>query len=239
MDGVISDDADRSLLECESAAPPRVQLSTEAWAGPFEPVSGRYAKLVKPVIDQVGAAILLILSAPLMAGIGAAVAVGVGRPIIFRQARVGRNGKLFTVYKFCTMAEDRRSEELPIDWEDRRLCHKSEDDPRLKPLGRVLRRWSLDELPQLWNVVRGDMSLVGPRPELPNIVSSFAPWQHQRHAVKPGLTGYWQVYARGDGTVMHERTDLDVAYVRDVSLRTDLKVLLLTLPAVVGLKRGY
>jgi lipopolysaccharide/colanic/teichoic acid biosynthesis glycosyltransferase len=236
---VISDEFQQMSLETEPAPPLRVLPSEDQGAHAVAQPQGAYFNLVKPVIDRSGAAILLILSAPLMAGIGAAVAVGVGRPIIFRQPRVGRNGKVFTVYKFCTMAEDRRSEELPIDWEDRRLCHKSEDDPRLKPLGRVLRRWSLDELPQLWNVVRGDMSLVGPRPELPNIVSSFAPWQHQRHAVKPGLTGYWQVYARGDGTVMHERTDLDVAYVRDVSLRTDLKILLLTLPAVVGLKRGY
>jgi lipopolysaccharide/colanic/teichoic acid biosynthesis glycosyltransferase len=102
-----------------------------------------------------------------------------------------------------------------------------------------LRRWSLDELPQLWNVLRGEMSLVGPRPELPSIVAGFAPWQHERHAVKPGMTGFWQVYARGDGSVMHQRTDLDVDYVRQVSLWTDIKVLLLTLPAIVGLRRGF
>jgi lipopolysaccharide/colanic/teichoic acid biosynthesis glycosyltransferase len=83
------------------------------------------------------------------------------------------------------------------------------------------------------------MSLVGPRPELPSIVSRFAPWQHERHVVKPGMTGYWQVYARGDAQSMHERTDLDIAYVRDIGLRTDLKILLLTIPAVTGLRRGY
>ncbi len=182
---------------------------------------------------------MLVAASPFMVVIGVAVAVGMGRPIIFRQARVGLEGRVFTVYKFCTMAGDRRCQELPIEGEDRRVSHKRDDDPRLKPLGRLLRRWSLDELPQLWNVVRGDMSLVGPRPELPSIVSRFAAWQHERHVVKPGLTGYWQVYARGDGTVMHERTDLDIAYVRDMSLRTDLKVLLLTIPAVAGLKRGY
>jgi lipopolysaccharide/colanic/teichoic acid biosynthesis glycosyltransferase len=83
------------------------------------------------------------------------------------------------------------------------------------------------------------MSLVGPRPELPSIVAGFAPWQHERHVVKPGLTGFWQVYARGDGTMMQERTDLDIAYVHSIGLRTDLKVLLLTIPAIIGLKRGY
>jgi lipopolysaccharide/colanic/teichoic acid biosynthesis glycosyltransferase len=208
-------------------------------AAPFELASGRYPKLVKPVVDRVGATLLLIPAAPFMLLIAVAVAASIRRPIIFRQVRVGQNGRLFTVYKFCTMAADRRREDLPSNGEDRRVCHKSEDDPRLTPLGRILRRWSLDELPQLWNVIRGEMSLVGPRPELPSIVSRFAPWQHERHAVKPGLTGYWQVYARGDGQPMHERTDLDIAYVRSIGLRTDLKILLLTIPAVVGLRRGY
>jgi lipopolysaccharide/colanic/teichoic acid biosynthesis glycosyltransferase len=236
---VISDEMRQMSLETELAPPLRILPNEDPGAPDLVAPRGAYLHLVKPAIDRAGAAVLLVLTAPLMAGIGVAVAVGVGRPVIFRQPRVGRNGKLFTVYKFCTMAGDRRCEERPIEWEDRRVSHKREDDPRLKPLGRVLRRLSLDELPQLWNVVRGDMSLVGPRPELPNIVSRFAPWQHQRHAVKPGLTGYWQVYARGDGTAMHERTDLDIAYVRDLSLRTDLKILFLTIPAVVGLRRGY
>jgi lipopolysaccharide/colanic/teichoic acid biosynthesis glycosyltransferase len=165
--------------------------------------------------------------------------LGIGRPIIFRQVRVGRSGRLFTVYKFRTMMGDRRSQNLATEDVDRRVSHKREDDPRLTPLGRVLRRWSADELPQLWNVIRGDMSLVGPRPELPSIVSRFAPWQHERHAVKPGLTGYWQVYARGNGQMMHERTELDIDYVRDIGLRTDLKILLLTIPAIIGLRKGY
>src|SRR4029077_11261217 len=98
-------------------------------------------------------------------------------------------------------------------------------------LGRQLRRWSLDELPQLWNVIRGDMSLVGPRPELPSIVDRYAASQHERHVAKPGRPGLCQVYARGAG-VMHERTDLDIAYVRSIGLRTDLKILLLTIPAI-------
>jgi lipopolysaccharide/colanic/teichoic acid biosynthesis glycosyltransferase len=195
--------------------------------------------VVKPVIDRVGATLMLILAAPFVLLIAVAVAVGIGRPIIFRQVRVGQYGSLFTVYKFRTMAADRRSQDLAIERDDQRVSHKCENDPRLTPLGRILRRWSLDELPQLWNVIRGEMSLVGPRPELLGIVSHFAPWQHERHAVKPGLTGHWQVYARGDGQLMHERTDLDIAYVRSIGLGTDLKILLLTIPAVIGLKRGY
>jgi lipopolysaccharide/colanic/teichoic acid biosynthesis glycosyltransferase len=122
--------------------------------------------------------------------------------------------------------------------EERRRTHKHPNDPRLTVLGRFLRKWSLDELPQLWNVVRGDMSIVGPRPELTEIVSGYEPWQHDRHRVKPGLTGLWQVRARGDGP-MHERTDLDVNYAARVLFRTDFKILLLTVPTVLGRRTGF
>jgi lipopolysaccharide/colanic/teichoic acid biosynthesis glycosyltransferase len=217
----------------------RVPPTEDHEIGRIGQARGAYPNVVKPVIDRVGATLLLLAAAPWMLLIAVAVAVGIGRPIIFRQVRVGRSGRLFTVYKFRTMMGDRRSQNLATEDVDRRVSHKREDDPRLTPLGRVLRRWSADELPQLWNVIRGDMSLVGPRPELPSIVSRFAPWQHERHAVKPGLTGYWQVYARGNGQMMHERTELDIDYVRDIGLRTDLKILLLTIPAIIGLRKGY
>jgi len=197
-----------------------------------------YTGTLKRAIDVVGAVLLLVVAAVPMVLIAIAVRVSLGRPVIFRQIRVGQHGRLFTVYKFRTMLGDRRVRQFELKDVDRRASHKCDDDPRLSPLGRRLRRWSLDELPQLWNVIRGDMSLVGPRPELPLLVDSYAPWQHERHDVKPGLTGFWQVYARGE-SVMHERTDLDIAYVRGISLRTDLKILLLTIPAIVGLKRGY
>ncbi len=235
---LINDNLQQTLRESDSSRQLRVlpaQDVPQTWvASP----RGVYQRVVKPVIDRVGAAVMLIVAAPFMVVIALAVLLGLGRPIIFRQVRVGRNGKLFTVYKFCTMAADRRSEDVDIDGDDRRVTHKSESDPRLKPVGRVLRKWSLDELPQLWNVIRGDMSLVGPRPELPSIVEGFAPWQHERHAVKPGLTGFWQVYARGDGQLMHEHTELDVAYVRRIGLLTDMKILLLTVPAIVGVRKG-
>lgn len=219
--------------------PERLLPGEDQVVGPLGQTRYLYPTLVKPVIDRVGATLMLILAAPFMLLIAVAVAVTIGRPIIFRQIRVGQSGQLFMVYKFRTMEADRRRQELDIEGDDQRVSHKRADDPRLRPLGRVLRRWSLDELPQLWNVVRGEMSLVGPRPELPVIVSRFAPWQHERHAVKPGLTGHWQVYARGDGQLMHLRTDLDIAYVRSVGLRTDLKILFLTIPAVIGLRTGY
>lgn len=219
--------------------PPRGLPSAKGAGDPLERSRGRYATVVKPVIDRVAATLLLISAAPWMLLIAIAVAIRIGHPIIFRQQRVGQDGKLFTVYKFRTMTSDRRSQQVTYHWDDRRVSHKREDDPRLTPLGRTLRRWSADELPQLWNVIRGDMSIIGPRPELPSIVSRFETWQHERHAVKPGLTGYWQVYARGDGHLMHERTDLDIAYVRSIGPRTDLKILLLTIPALLGLRRGF
>jgi lipopolysaccharide/colanic/teichoic acid biosynthesis glycosyltransferase len=235
---VISDNFQQPSLEATPRAAPWALPADDRAVDPLARARGAYTRSVKPVIDRVGATLLLIAAAPWMLLIAIAVAIRIGRPIIFRQERVGQDGKLFTVYKFRTMTGDRRSQEIVYESEDRRVSHKREDDPRLTPLGRRLRRWSADELPQLWNVIRGDMSIIGPRPELPSIVGRFEPWQHERHAVKPGLTGYWQVYARGDGHLMHERTDLDVAYVRSIGLRTDLKILLLTIPALLGLRKG-
>jgi lipopolysaccharide/colanic/teichoic acid biosynthesis glycosyltransferase len=142
------------------------------------------------------------------------------------------------MYKFRTMAPDRRHEAASYDEPERRKTHKHPDDPRLTPLGRFLRKWSLDELPQLWNVVRGEMSLVGPRPEMLGIVDTYDHWQHARHAVKPGLTGLWQVSARGDGP-MHENTHLDLAYVRQVRFGSDCKILFMTIPALLGRQRGF
>jgi lipopolysaccharide/colanic/teichoic acid biosynthesis glycosyltransferase len=227
-----------SLLPSEAVIDvPRTSASPGVYAIP-KPRLG-YQDTLKPAIDAVGAMLLLVVAALPMLLIGITVRVSLGPPIIFRQTRVGQNGKLFTVYKFRTMIVDRRVGQHALPEVDRRETHKCDGDPRVTRLGQLLRRWSLDELPQLWNVLRGDMSLVGPRPEMPSIVADFAPWQHERHLVKPGLTGFWQVNARGDGTMMHERTDLDIAYVKSIGLRTDLKVLLLTIPAIVGLKRGY
>jgi lipopolysaccharide/colanic/teichoic acid biosynthesis glycosyltransferase len=176
-----------------------------------------------------------------MLAVGIAVAVRLGSPVLLRQPRVGKGGREFRVYKFRTMTPDRRTgADAAGEWggECRRIRHKSPDDPRLVPLGRFLRAWSLDELPQLFNVVLGDMSLVGPRPEMVAIVKRYEDWQHQRHLVKPGMTGLWQISERGNG-LMHERTDVDLEYVQRVSLRTDLKILLFTIPAALGMHKGY
>ena len=199
------------------------------------PPSTFYARIGKPVLDRVVAALLLVLLLPVLLVVAMAVLVSIGRPVLFRQRRVGRDGREFSVLKFRTMRPDRRAQRTPVI-EDRRHTHKSERDPRHTGVGRRLRKWSLDELPQVWNVLRGDMSLVGPRPELVAVVEHYAPWQRQRHLVRPGITGLWQVSKRGEG-LMHLYTDVDLEYVATLTFRRDLGILLRTVPAAIS-RRG-
>jgi len=178
--------------------------------------------------------IIILLSAPFIVLVALLIRIKLGPGVIFRQQRNGLHGSSFDVFKFRTMLPDRRHPDvpIPISFPDRRRTHKSSNDPRHTNVGRFLRRWSLDELPQLFNVAAGQMSLIGPRPELPSVVTGYEPWQHERHDVKPGMTGLWQVVARGEGP-MEERTDLDVEYVRSVSLTMDLRILMATVMAVI------
>lgn len=201
-------------------------------------VPGRYERLLKPAIDRVGALVLIVLCAPVLLLASLAVGLTLGSPVILRQRRVGHHGRRFWIFKLRTMQPDRRLQRVPFNGADRRLHHKVPHDPRLTRLGRFLRSWSIDELPQLFNVLTGDLSLVGPRPELESIVEDYAAWQHCRHEVKPGVTGLWQVSARGDAP-MHELTEIDLEYIDKISLWTDLKILGLTVPAALGLRRGY
>jgi lipopolysaccharide/colanic/teichoic acid biosynthesis glycosyltransferase len=136
--------------------------------------------------------------------------------------------------KFRTMIPERRSRQdgPPPGVDERRKRHKSAADPRVTRVGRFLRRSCLDEVPQFWNVLRGDMSLVGPRPELPEIVAQYASWQHARHSVVPGITGWWQVNRRPD-RLMHEDTELDLYYVENWSLRLDMLILMRTASVVI------
>ncbi|MDJ0952877.1 MAG: sugar transferase [Acidimicrobiia bacterium] len=197
-----------------------------------------YQKLVKPVFDRMGGVVLSLATLPILLVVVPLIWWKLGRPAIFKQKRVGIDGREFTVYKLRTMKPDRRTNTIPFDGVDRRVNHKSPDDPRHVPLGRFLRKWSLDEIPQFWNVALGHMSLVGPRPELPHIVAKYEHWQHRRHEVKPGVTGLWQVSERGD-VPMHEATDVDIEYVESVSLKADLRIMLLTVPAALGSNKGH
>ena len=195
---------------------------------------GPYARMGKPVIDVVGGVVLLVVLTPVAVMVAAATRLSLGSGVIYRQQRIGRYGRSFTIYKFRTMSPDRRKAQVPFVGTDRRICHKRDDDPRHTSFGRFLRRTRLDELPQLWNVVKGDMSLVGPRPELPQVVSRYESWQHERHLVKPGVTGMWQVSDQATG-LAYEGVHLDIAYLRCLSFVTDCRLLARTLP--VALRR--
>ncbi len=200
---------------------------------------GAYRRSIKPIFDRIAGMVFSILTFPIVAVAVLAIWAQLGRHAIYKQKRIGRGGEEFIVFKLRTMRPDRRDAEvLSFDGVDRRVNHKSPDDPRHVPLGRFLRKWSIDELPQFWNVALGHMSLVGPRPELPHIVARYEAWQHRRHEVKPGITGLWQVSERGEGP-MHEATDVDIEYVDSISLRGDLKLLLLTIPAAMGSQKGH
>lgn len=222
-----------------------VDVSTEAVAitplrdatEVFDHEISTYEQSVKPAIDVIGGAILLVLTAPLFLAAAAAIQLTMGGPILLRQERIGRFGEVFTIYKFRTMEPDRRHLQVPHIGEDRRKTHKHPRDPRITSVGRFLRKWSLDEIPQFINVIRGEMSLVGPRPEMVDIVATYEPWQHRRHAVKPGITGPWQISERGDKP-LHECTESDLAYLDSVSFFTDLKILVLTPLAALGVRRG-
>ena len=218
---------------------PGVQAAGEVRLLPHR--RSRYERLVKPALDRVLAACALLVLSPLILAVAVTVAVSLGRPLLYRQSRIGLGGEPFDMLKFRTMLPDRRRNpqgRRRAGVPERRRTHKSSNDPRHVPVGRFLRRYSLDELPQLWNVLRGDMSMVGPRPELAHVVDSYQPWQHARHAVKPGITGLWQVTDRASGELMLHHTDTDLRYLQQVSLRTDVRILLRTLPAAVSRQGG-
>ncbi len=189
---------------------------------------------IKRAMDVVISALLLVLLSPLLAAIALAILIDSGRPVLFRQRRIGEEGKPFDVVKFRTMVTD-AEERLPELVDLGALeepAFKIRNDPRVTRIGRPLRRSSLDELPQLFNVLRGDMSLVGPRPEEEKVVSLYDERQRGRLAVKPGLTGPMQVYGRSDLT-FEERLALERDYLDNLSVLTDLAILLRTPRAII------
>lgn len=194
----------------------------------------RSSLLVKRVVDVALSSVALIVSAPIALGIAAAIRIGSPGPVIFAQTRAGVGGRSFRMYKFRTMvcdAEDLLADLVPFD----RLSEpvfKLRDDPRVTGCGRFLRRTSLDELPQLLNVLKGDMSLVGPRPEQADLVDRYTREERIRLAVKPGMTGPMQVYGRGE-LRFDERLALERDYIENYSLLRDFNILALTLPAVL------
>lgn len=203
-----------------------------------EPVRrGGWRAAAKRSFDMAGAAAALALAAPLMAVCALAVRLTSPGPVLFRQYRVGRDGQLFPMVKFRTMVvgADAMLDRVRHLNEAKGPLFKIRDDPRVTPVGRLLRRTSLDELPQLYNVLKGEMSLVGPRPALPAEAARWEPSLRNRLRVRPGITGMWQVSGRSDAT--DEYGQLDLYYVDNWNLVTDLVILARTVPAVL-LQRG-
>jgi exopolysaccharide biosynthesis polyprenyl glycosylphosphotransferase len=188
----------------------------------------------KRLVDLVGAIVGLVLLSPVFAIIGAWIVVDSGRPVLFRQKRIGLHGRPFRIVKFRSMRVGAEAEQPALAESNalRGPAFKVDGDPRVTRAGRALRRTSLDELPQLWNVLRGEMSLVGPRPPLPDEVSGYDLWHRRRLSMKPGITGLWQVRGRRDPE-FDRWVEADLEYIDRWSLWLDLKILLRTVPAAV------
>jgi exopolysaccharide biosynthesis polyprenyl glycosylphosphotransferase len=225
------------LLELASATLRVEAVGAAAALDVRRPTLSRCERTVKRAMDVAGAATLLILTFPLAAFIALAVRLTGPGPILFRQRRIGRDGREFTMWKFRSMVRDAEAHKHRLrELNEAHGLFKIAEDPRVTPVGRILRRTSLDELPQLVNVLRGEMSLVGPRPLVPDEDSAIAGWHRRRLYMRPGMTGVWQVM--GSARVpMDEMVELDNLYVRSWSPWLDLKVLLRTLAVVVA-RRG-
>ena len=197
-------------------------------------------QVIKGVFDKVAAASALLLLSPLLLAIGLAIRLEDGGPAFFRQVRVGRDGKPFRLYKFRTMVVEAEQQKAALAEhnEGEGVLFKIRNDPRITRTGSRLRRWSLDELPQLINVLLGQMSLVGPRPALPEEAAKYGDYVRRRLAVRPGLTGLWQIHGRSD-LPWEEAVRLDLRYVENWSLALDLPILWKTWPAVARGSGAY
>jgi exopolysaccharide biosynthesis polyprenyl glycosylphosphotransferase len=197
-----------------------------------------FPRAVKRAFDVLGATVLVVALSPLLLLTAILIKLDSKGPVIFRQLRIGENCQPFHMYKFRSMVADAEDKlkEVIAQTEDGQLIHKVRDDPRVTRVGRLLRRTSVDELPQLFNVLKGEMSLVGPRPELPFLVERYEAWQRKRFAVPPGMTGWWQITGRSDHP-MHLHVEDDLFYIQNYSLLLDVQILWKTIGAVLG-RRG-
>jgi len=226
---IVPDHVKTTLLRTrveELAGVPMITLQKPTLA-PFE----RY---IKRVFDLVVGSLSLLASLPLAAFIAIAIRLDTTGPAIFRQQRVGEDGRLFWMYKFRSMVQgaEKQQADLLRYSEEGYLLDKHRDDPRVTRVGRWIRRTSLDELPQLINVIKGNMSLVGPRPEIPFLVETYEPWQWQRLSVPQGITGWWQINGRSDKPMLLHTED-DLYYIQNYSLLLDIQILWRTVAAVL------
>lgn len=205
-----------------------------------DPAIDGFQRFGKRLMDLALAGMAAIFLWPFMLIVAIAIKLEDGGPILYSSARVGENGRLFLMHKFRSMVvnADQLQHEVSQTDENGHLIFKHADDPRITRIGRFIRRTSIDELPQLLNVIKGEMSLVGPRPELPWLVEAYEPWQRKRFAVPQGITGWWQVNGRSENP-MHLHTDQDLYYVQHYSIWLDIQILWRTISVVFRGRGAY
>lgn len=196
-------------------------------------------EISKRSIDFVGALFGIIIFSPLFLIVSISIKIESKGPIVFSQKRIGRYGKEFNIYKFRSMVvnAEKLKNKLAVQNEMSGPMFKMKNDPRITKIGKFIRKTSIDELPQLINILKGDMSLVGPRPSLPTEVNEFEDWMHKRHYVRPGLTCYWQVNGR-NSIDFEDWMKLDIKYVEERSLFVDIKLIFKTLFVLFGDKNA-
>ena len=204
------------------------------------PALNEYQRMLKRGFDLLITSILIPILSPLVLIIACAIKLDSKGGIFYKPIRVGENGRLFKMIKFRTMTPDAEKQQKLVQTIDENgmLIHKTKDDPRVTKIGKLLRRTSLDEIPQLFNVLLGNMSLVGPRPEMPHLVEKYDLWQRKRFAVPQGMTGWWQINGRSDRP-MHLHTEDDLYYVQHYSIWLDLQIMVKTLWVVLRGKGAY
>lgn len=229
-----SSDLHAELLAPAYVPAASVEIETPAASKKPRDESSRYQAL-KRCVDIAGALVGLVVLGPIMLAAMVAVWIEDGGPVLFRQQRVGLDGKRFTMIKIRSMvrnAEDRLAEVKELNVHDDERTFKALDDPRILRTGAMLRRFSIDEFPQVVNVLKGEMSLVGPRPPLVHEVEMYAPEDHVRFDVKPGLTCFWQIAGRGE-IAFEGQLELDKRYIEKQSMLTDLNIIAKTIPAMI------
>jgi len=218
-----------------------VPLITDKLVQEGAPADGYSYQLLKRAMDCIGAGIGLLVLSPLFAVMAILIKLESAGPVLFSQTRIGKDGVEFRCWKFRSMfqdAEQRKQELMQQNEMAGGVTFKMKHDPRVTRVGRFIRKASIDELPQLWNVFNGDMSLVGPRPPVPQEVAQYTAHERQRLAVKPGITCIWQVSGRSD-IPFNEQVLLDIQYIQSRSLWLDISLLLRTIPAVLLARGSY
>ena len=206
----------------------------------FESAGGKVYLFLKRGLDIVASTLGLIVLSPIIILVAIAIKLESKGPVLFSQDRVGKNGKIFKIYKMRSMVQNAEElkEKLLAQNEMSGPMFKMKDDPRITKVGKFIRKTSIDELPQLINVIKGDMSLVGPRPSLPKEVKEFEPWMYERLAVTPGLTCYWQVMGRNN-IDFEDWMKLDIKYVRERNFFLDIKLIFKTFFVLFGDKNAH